>query len=82
MRQVLASKVRLDMRDAAGLDFVDAEGLSMDTSVRTAIKRSHNRQLEGRLKAKDRSDRATVETVLDPRTRMVGSQSLLGDSGR
>ena len=43
----------------------------MDASVRTAMRQSANRQLEGRSRAKDRSDRATVETVLDPRTRMV-----------
>lgn len=44
----------------------------MDAKVHTSIRQSTNRQLEGSSRSRDRSDRATVETVLDPRTRMVG----------
>lgn len=48
---------------------------AMDAKVQTSLKRHTNKQMEGSSRAKDRSDRATVETVLDPRTRMVLSQS-------
>lgn len=47
----------------------------MDAKVQTSLKQCTNKQMEGSFRGKDRSDRATVETVLDPRTRMVGSKS-------
>ena len=44
---------------------------TMDSKVQTSLKRHTNKQMEGISRERDRSDRATVETVLDPRTRMV-----------
>lgn len=44
---------------------------TMDSKVHTSMKKVTNKQMEGTARGKDRSDRATVETVLDPRTRMV-----------
>lgn len=55
---------------------------SMDSSVFTAFKVSSKRQAAAAPSQKDKSDRATVEQALDPRTRMVrvtfeGSQQQL-----
>ena len=44
---------------------------TMDSKVHTSLRQCTNKQMEGSSKGKDRSDRATVETVLDPRTRMA-----------
>ena len=44
---------------------------SMDSKAHTSMRKVTNKQMEGIARGKDRSDRATVETVLDPRTRMV-----------
>lgn len=49
----------------------EPESHTMDSKVQTSVRRANNKQMEGVAKGKDRSDRATVETVLDPRTRMV-----------
>ena len=38
------------------------------SSARANITRNDNRQLTGHTRRKDRADRATTETVLDPRT--------------
>lgn len=48
---------------------------SMDSKVQTSMQRCTNKQLEGSARERDRSDRATVETVLDPRTRMASQLS-------
>lgn len=44
---------------------------NMDSSVMTAFKVSTQRQAAAPPSRKDKSDRATVEQALDPRTRMV-----------
>lgn len=44
---------------------------NMDSSVFTAFKVSSKRQAAAVPSQKDKSDRATVEQALDPRTRMV-----------
>ena len=49
---------------------------SMDSKVHTSMRKVTNKQMEGIARGKDRSDRATVETVLDPRTRMVKPSEL------
>ena len=43
--------------------------VSMAEPVRTYVKAQGASQLTGKTRRKDKSDRATVETVLDPRTR-------------
>lgn len=72
--QKLAGKIKLgiiERREQHEDDMWEPEHMAMDSSVRTSLRQNTNKQLVGRLRAKDRSDRATVETVLDPRTRMV-----------
>ena len=50
------------------------EQRNMDSSVMTSMRVSSNRQLGGGVVTRrDKSDRATAEQVLDPRTRMVGA---------
>ena len=45
---------------------------AMDASVATAVRGSARAQLAGSAsRGRDKSERATVETVLDPRTRLV-----------
>ena len=45
---------------------------AMDASVATAVRGSARAQLAGAApRGRDKSERATVETVLDPRTRLV-----------
>ena len=46
---------------------------NMDSSVMTAFKVSTQRQAAAPPSRKDKSDRATVEQALDPRTRMVSN---------
>jgi hypothetical protein len=47
---------------------------AMDASVATAVRGSARAQLAGgAARGRDKSERATVETVLDPRTRLVRS---------
>lgn len=46
---------------------------NMDSNVFTAFKVSSQRQAAAVPSRKDKSDRATVEQALDPRTRMVWS---------
>ena len=43
----------------------------MDQATQNSVKQLSDRQLSGLTRTKDKSDRATVETVLDPRTRLV-----------
>lgn len=69
--QRLARRGGTSLEDYADFGAWENDRLAMDSSVRTAIRQSTNKQMEGRCRSKDRSDRATVETVLDPRTRMV-----------
>ena len=56
---------------------------NMDSSVMTAFKVSTQRQAAAPPSRKDKSDRATVEQALDPRTRMVSSfiQAIMFISG-
>ena len=50
----------------------------MDSSVMTSMRVSSHRQLGGGVVTRrDKSDRATAEQVLDPRTRMVGASPVL-----
>lgn len=49
---------------------------NMDSSVMTAFKVSTQRQAAAPPSRKDKSDRATVEQALDPRTRMVRTQTV------
>lgn len=49
---------------------------NMDSSVMTAFKVSTQRQAAAPPSRKDKSDRATVEQALDPRTRMVSISSV------
>jgi len=69
----MAGKVRLGMveQEEGEEDHWDPGQFAMDSKVHTSIRQSTNRQLEGTSKSRDRSDRATVETVLAPRPRMV-----------
>ena len=69
--QKLASRVKLGKMDRHQPEMYDDAQYSMDSSVRTAIRQNAHKQMQGSSRSKDRSDRATVETVLDPRTRMV-----------
>lgn len=46
-------------------------GARVSNSVRTAVRESERRMDESRLRVTDKSDRATVEQVLDPRTRLI-----------
>ena len=48
---------------------------NMDGSGLTAFKVSTQRQAAAPPSRKDKSDRATVEQALDPRTRMVGKSN-------
>lgn len=50
---------------------------NMDSSVMTAFKVSSQRQAAAPPSRKDKSDRATVEQALDPRTRMVSISLVL-----
>ena len=69
--QKLASRLKLGHMDKHQPEMYDDAKYSMDSSVRTAIRQNTHKQMQGNARSKDRSDRATVETVLDPRTRMV-----------
>ena len=52
---------------------------AMDASVATAVRGSARAQLAGAApRGRDKSERATVETVLDPRTRLVRRGQALG----
>lgn len=54
----------------------------MDSSVMTSMRVSSHRQLGGGfVTRRDKSDRATAEQVLDPRTRMVGAALSCRDGG-
>ena len=54
------------------------EQRNMDSSVMTLVRVSSHRQLGGGVVTRrDKSDRATAEQVLDPRTRMVGALLVL-----
>lgn len=43
----------------------------MSNVVTTAVRASEKREAQGVSRVKEKADRATVEQVLDPRTRMV-----------
>ncbi len=70
----VASSVESESEDSADdseQDHWDPSRHAMDSKVQTSMRKVTNKQMEGNAKGKDKSDRATVETVLDPRTRMV-----------
>jgi serine/threonine-protein kinase RIO1 len=48
-------------------------GANMDSSVQAAMRSNSRRQATGNAREKDKADRATYQTVLDPRTRLVCS---------
>lgn len=47
------------------------EPVSVSHSIRNVLDRTERKMEAGRIRVKDKSDRATVEQVLDPRTRMI-----------
>ena len=47
---------------------------NLGTSAATAVRGSANKQSMGVTRNKDKADRATYQTVLDPRTRLVARQ--------
>ena len=49
------------------------EGANMASNVANKIRAATSRQAESRVKGVDKSDRATVEQAIDPRTRMVSA---------
>ncbi len=49
---------------------------NMASGVATGFKTSSHKQAASRTRAVDKSDRATVEQAIDPRTRMVGCHLL------
>ncbi|CAI5474833.1 unnamed protein product [Closterium sp. Yama58-4] len=52
-------------------DWGDSCQLNMANVVMTAVRDTNKRQEQGQSRVKEKADRATVEQVLDPRTRMV-----------
>ena len=52
--------------DFSGL--LEELNIGMSESVRTNVKAQGSTQLTGKSRRRDKSDRATIETVLDPRT--------------
>ena len=73
---------RLDSRFSAGImptlrindDLVDTLGghhRSMGAAAMNSVRTNTSRAASSAIRARDRADRATVEQVLDPRTRMV-----------
>eukprot|EP00897_Mesotaenium_endlicherianum_P010349 jgi/Mesen1/9342/ME000061S08781 len=46
-------------------------GMGMSNAVETAVRESGRKVAQGSIRLKEKADRATVEQVLDPRTRMV-----------
>ena len=53
-------------------DPLDAlQGARVSTSVANVMRTSAMRESQGKIMGKDKSDRATVEQAIDPRTRMV-----------
>ena len=46
-------------------------GCNLGCSATASVRSSANKQATGRAREKDKADRATYQTVLDPRTRLV-----------
>lgn len=49
----------------------------MSSSVANVVRTTALREGSARIASKDKSDRATVEQAIDPRTRMVGMMMIL-----
>ncbi|KAK9820100.1 hypothetical protein WJX72_006140 [[Myrmecia] bisecta] len=71
--QRLEKRVSMGMLNNRADDISDHLGghHNMDASVLTAVKVNAHREQSAGARGKDKSDRASVEQVLDPRTRMV-----------
>lgn len=50
---------------------INLELISLPHSVKNSLKESENKEDSNKIRVKDKEDRATVEQVLDPRTRII-----------
>lgn len=55
------------------LDALGAHGNRVSSTVQNAVRTNAFKEAQSKVMGKDKSDRATVEQAIDPRTRMVSA---------